>query len=217
MLYTLTLLLALAGGISAEPLPSPKQVCTGNPCVLAVAMTGKIGDDTAAGAADLLDEIEEQKPDAIALLINSGGGSYTSSRIIVDIIKSIKIPVHCYVNEMAASGAFWILQVCTTRTSEPHAILMTHEAYVIFPKDTVFKRKKMLDFAKDLGAMSKIMELDIAKRMGMTLEALAAKLEEGDWMMDPGQAVKAHAIDSISDLDPAQWLTKIKNDLIKRK
>jgi signal peptide peptidase SppA len=64
------------------------------------------------GLAPLIDRAFKAKPAAVALLINSPGGSAVQSSLIAARIRRLaaekKIPVHAFVEDVAASGGYWL-------------------------------------------------------------------------------------------------------------
>ena len=87
------------------------------PLVNVVRLTGSIGTGTRAmsdvAMAPLIDRaFAKGRPDAVALLINSPGGSPVQSSLIAARIRRLaddrKIPVHAFVEDMAASGGYWL-------------------------------------------------------------------------------------------------------------
>ena len=80
----------------------------------------RLGGTIGAGARSLNDEalaplIEKafrMKPAAVALLVNSPGGSAVQSSLIAARIRRLadekKIPVHAFVEDVAASGGYWL-------------------------------------------------------------------------------------------------------------
>lgn len=88
-----------------------------HPVVAVVRMTGMIGgggratlDDRAIAPA--IERAFARKPAAVALEINSPGGSPVQSSLIGARIRRLadetKIPVHAFVEDVAASGGYWI-------------------------------------------------------------------------------------------------------------
>lgn len=65
-----------------------------------------------AGLAPVLDKAFAKKPDAVALIINSPGGSPVQSSLIGARIRRLadenKIPVYAFVEDLAASGGYWL-------------------------------------------------------------------------------------------------------------
>jgi len=95
-------------------LPLPKR----GPLVAVIRLSGQIG---AGGRSQLSDEalapvIEKAfrrgKPAAVALIINSPGGSPVQSSLIAARIRRLadekKVPVHAFVEDVAASGGYWL-------------------------------------------------------------------------------------------------------------
>ena len=64
------------------------------------------------GLAPLIDRAFKSKPAAVALLINSPGGSAVQSSLIAARIRRLsdekKVPVHAFVEDVAASGGYWL-------------------------------------------------------------------------------------------------------------
>src|SRR6056297_3317362 len=65
------------------------------------------------GTASLIEKaFSRGKPKAVALVINSPGGSPTQSSLIAARIRRLaeekKVPVHAFVEDVAASGGYWI-------------------------------------------------------------------------------------------------------------
>ncbi len=65
-----------------------------------------------AGLASLIERAFKGKPVAVALLINSPGGSPVQSSLIAARIRRLSVeknvPVHAFVEDMAASGGYWL-------------------------------------------------------------------------------------------------------------
>jgi len=66
-----------------------------------------------AGLAPLLDRaFSRGKPAAVALVVNSPGGSAVQSSLIAARIRRLaddrKVPVHAFVEDLAASGGYWL-------------------------------------------------------------------------------------------------------------
>ncbi|TGD43761.1 S49 family peptidase [Pseudotabrizicola sediminis] len=87
------------------------------PLVAVIRLQGAIG----TGARSLSDQalaplferaFSRGKPAAVALVINSPGGSPVQSSLIAARIRRLsvekKVPVHCFVEDIAASGGYWL-------------------------------------------------------------------------------------------------------------
>ena len=65
-----------------------------------------------AGLAPSLEKAFSKKPDAVALVINSPGGSPVQSSLIGARIRRLAnekdIPVFAFVEDLAASGGYWL-------------------------------------------------------------------------------------------------------------
>ncbi|WP_299847638.1 S49 family peptidase [uncultured Paracoccus sp.] len=91
------------------------------PSVAVIRLQGLIGAATRPGAAGLSDAglqplldraFTRQKPLAVALVINSPGGSPVQSSLIGARIRRLSeqhdVPVHAFVEDVAASGGYWL-------------------------------------------------------------------------------------------------------------
>lgn len=98
------------------PFLSPRR-----PVVAVVRLTGTIGAVGRAAGAGLSDAVlapvlerafRRKRPAAVALAINSPGGSPVQSSLIAARIRRLaderKVPVHAFVEDMAASGGYWL-------------------------------------------------------------------------------------------------------------
>lgn len=65
-----------------------------------------------AATAPLIERAFARKPAAVALIVNSPGGSPVQSALIAARIRRLadqhRIPVHAFVEDMAASGGYWL-------------------------------------------------------------------------------------------------------------
>ena len=65
-----------------------------------------------AGLAPLIERAFKSKPAAVALVINSPGGSPVQSSLIAARIRRLSVeknvPVHAFVEDLAASGGYWL-------------------------------------------------------------------------------------------------------------
>ena len=81
-----------------------------------------------AGLAPLIEKaFRRGKPKAIALVINSPGGSPAQSSLIAARIRRLadekKIPVHAFVEDVAASGGYWLACAADDITVDPNSIV----------------------------------------------------------------------------------------------
>lgn len=90
-------------------LPKPARVPV-------IRLSGTIGTGTRSlndeALAPLIDKAFKSKPVAVALAINSPGGSAVQSSLIAARIRRLagekNIPVHAFVEDVAASGGYWL-------------------------------------------------------------------------------------------------------------
>jgi len=88
------------------------------PRVAVLRLSGVIGSGPRAGLSDealgpVIDKaFSRGKPAAVALVINSPGGSPVQSSLIAARIRRLadekKVPVHAFVEDVAASGGYWL-------------------------------------------------------------------------------------------------------------
>ncbi|MDZ7905766.1 MAG: S49 family peptidase [Cypionkella sp.] len=86
------------------------------PLVPVIRLQGAIGTGRAglsdAGLAPVIEKAFAMKPAAIALVINSPGGSAVQSSLIAARIRRLAdekgVPVHAFVEDVAASGGYWL-------------------------------------------------------------------------------------------------------------
>ncbi len=114
LVFLLIIVPLLLVGFFAPNIATP--VCTG-PCTALVRLEGEIGSDTDASAENvngaLRDAFAASHVRGVVLEINSPGGSPVQAGQIYDEIKRLRalhpdIPLYTVVNEMAASGGYYI-------------------------------------------------------------------------------------------------------------
>ena len=85
-------------------------------CVPVIRLQGSISSSgrglSDAGLAPVIERAFRGKPVAVALVINSPGGSPVQSSLIAARIRRLSaeknVPVHAFVEDMAASGGYWL-------------------------------------------------------------------------------------------------------------
>ena len=100
----------------------PKKLfCNPTPIVASLNLQGVIGQDSKLSSnlnfsniAPLLKQaFETKKVKAVALNINSPGGSPVQSELIYNYVRELsqskKIPVYTFAQDVAASGGYWLL------------------------------------------------------------------------------------------------------------
>ena len=86
------------------------------PLVPVIRLGGTIGTGTRSlndeALAPLIEKAFKLKPAAVALVVNSPGGSAVQSSLIAARIRRLadekKVPVHAFVEDVAASGGYWL-------------------------------------------------------------------------------------------------------------
>lgn len=86
------------------------------------------GSLTDAGLAPLIEAaFRRGKPKAVALAINSPGGSPAQSSLIAARIRRLadekRIPVHAFVEDVAASGGYWLATAADSIHVDPNSIV----------------------------------------------------------------------------------------------
>ncbi|NEX46822.1 S49 family peptidase [Pseudotabrizicola algicola] len=102
------------------------------PIVPVIRLQGAIG----AGGRSLSDQalaplleraFSRGKPAAVALVINSPGGSAVQSSLIAARIRRLadekRVPVHCFVEDVAASGGYWLATAADRIWVDPSSLV----------------------------------------------------------------------------------------------
>lgn len=80
-----------------------------------------------AATAPLIEKAFAKKPKAVALVVNSPGGSPVQSSLIAARIRRLSeekaIPVHAFVEDMAASGGYWLACAADQIWVDPSSII----------------------------------------------------------------------------------------------
>ncbi|GHC56170.1 S49 family peptidase [Neogemmobacter tilapiae] len=102
------------------------------PRVAVIRLQGAIGTGrnglTDAGLGPLIEKaFAKGKPKAVALIVNSPGGSAAQSSLIAARIRRLadekKIPVHAFVEDVAASGGYWLACAADEIWVDPSSIV----------------------------------------------------------------------------------------------
>ena len=87
-----------------------------SPVVPVIRLAGTIGTGRSAlsdaGLAAIIEKAFRMKPAAVALVVNSPGGSPVQSSLIAARVRRLaaekSVPVHAFVEDVAASGGYWL-------------------------------------------------------------------------------------------------------------
>ncbi|MDQ2066216.1 S49 family peptidase [Xinfangfangia sp. CPCC 101601] len=101
------------------------------PRIAVIRLSGTIGTSARslndAALAPQIEKAFRSKPVAVALAINSPGGSPVQSSLIASRIRRLadetKIPVHAFVEDIAASGGYWLATAADDIWSDRASIL----------------------------------------------------------------------------------------------
>jgi serine protease SohB len=115
---------------------SPLALFRRRPRVSVLRLEGVIGAAARFGAPALTDArlaplveaaFRKGKPKAVALAINSPGGSAAQSSLIAARIRrladELRIPVHAFVEDVAASGGYWLATAADRIHVDPNSIV----------------------------------------------------------------------------------------------
>ena len=118
-----------------NPLALLKRRWSGRDTVTVLRLEGVIGGSARFGGATLTDAAVtplleaafKRKPRAVALVINSPGGSAAQSSLIAARIRRLadekRIPVHAFVEDVAASGGYWLATAADRIHVDPNSIV----------------------------------------------------------------------------------------------
>lgn len=115
---------------------SPLALFRRRPRVSVIRLEGVIGAAGRLGGPSLTDArlaplieaaFRKGKPKAVALSINSPGGSAAQSSLIAARIRrladELKIPVHAFVEDVAASGGYWLATAADQIHLDPNSLV----------------------------------------------------------------------------------------------
>lgn len=206
------------------------------PRVAVVRLAGRIAAGTRGALSDealapLLEKaFRKGKPKAVALVLNSPGGSPVQSGLIAARIRRLaeekKIPVHAFVEDVAASGGYWLASAADDIWADAGSIIGSigvisagFGAQDFLARQgierrvyTAGKSKSTLDpFQKEkpedvkrlkaiLDDMHKLFIAQIQSRRGRKLDAEAELFTGEFWLA--GRALELGLIDGIAHIEP---------------
>jgi ATP-dependent protease ClpP protease subunit len=198
------------------PAQKTSRKCIRHPCVTTGSLSGEIGASDIVSLMEVLTIAGEAGADAIAYDIDSIGGNFDAARSIFKIIKASKTPFYCHVSGDAKSSAFWVLQACKERATEPDAMLLVHPIFFVGHDGQFFKRHDLVTMISDLDVSNEVMFTNIAPRMGITVKALTDRCNQGDWSFSATAALAAHAVDVIFEGGLEAYAERVKSLLKQR-
>ncbi|WP_426035787.1 S49 family peptidase [Cypionkella sp. TWP1-2-1b2] len=102
-----------------------------SPVVPVIRLAGTIGSGrnalNDAGLAAIIEKAFRMKPAAVALVVNSPGGSPVQSSLIAARVRRLaeekSVPVHAFVEDVAASGGYWLACAADQIWVDPSSIV----------------------------------------------------------------------------------------------
>ena len=102
-----------------------------SPVVPVIRLAGTIGSGrnalNDAGLAAIIEKAFKMKPAAVALVVNSPGGSPVQSSLIAARVRRLadekSVPVHAFVEDVAASGGYWLACAADQIWVDPSSIV----------------------------------------------------------------------------------------------
>ncbi|WP_054005413.1 S49 family peptidase [Cypionkella psychrotolerans] len=102
-----------------------------SPVVPVIRLAGTIGSGrnalNDAGLATIIEKAFRMKPAAVALVVNSPGGSPVQSSLIAARVRRLaeekSVPVHAFVEDVAASGGYWLACAADQIWVDPSSIV----------------------------------------------------------------------------------------------
>lgn len=172
--------------------------CTDGMCYIRVEVRGFINPDTSKMLRAALTMVEE-RDSAVVIVIDSGGGMVNSALEMINAINKSKVPVHCVVDRLAGSSAFFLLQSCSTRTMTYASRLLLHEAYVSVESGSSLKIKDLNNIIAHLKEQNRTLMRFCSLKMHRSPKELQDRISGVDWWMDFLEARLEGAIDQVSD------------------
>lgn len=171
------------------------------PKILSFKLEGAIEDSTADFVEAAIQNAVDYGMRAVVLEINSPGGSLLSAKRAFDAINLSPVPVHCFVDKLAGSGAAWILQACQVRVVSARAFVAIHRPSWDAPAQ-ILTETTLRVVAEGLRTFRHEMFADIARRMRRPESDIdAATTGEINWVLRGERAVTEGAADRVGTLD----------------
>lgn len=139
-----------------------------------------------------LDEAMESKPDLVELRIHSGGGSVLNAYAMITLIRKCSVPVHAYVDGLAASAATILMLAASKVFMAEMSLMMIHNPTVYAGGDENTLRKT----ADMLAKIKKQMTDWYVSRTGLKPSEISAMMDAETWFT-PQEAVSKKFCDSV--------------------
>jgi len=156
-----------------------------------VALLGEVGQNALVAAA-VINNLSEQSNEPIYLVLSGPGGSVVTGSMLISAIQASKAPVYtiCYVT--CASMDAMIHQYGVKRYMTDRTIIMFHSASA-GTSGNIDHMHAMTSFLK---RFSTKMDLEVAKRQGITLEQYKSKIAN-ELRLDAEDALEENITDGI--------------------
>ncbi len=206
----------VAAAVQVAPQAPHFAPCGARPCVQYVPLLGPLGRSQALLMMSWLSHINEEKADAGVIIIDSPGGDFEAAQAIVQTMRESHVKLHCVVNGMAASAAFWLLQVCDERAATIDSMLLAHEPRTIAKEDTVLTMPTLKEVLSDLAATNDVIAATCGPRMGLTPTQYKARISGADWHMSASGGLALHALDRVEH-SVNEYLRGVKTRYVTKK
>ncbi len=137
----------------------------------------------------------------IEIDISSAGGDAEAALDMYRALRASGMRSTCYVRDLAASGAAWVLEGCTVRVIQPGAKVVIHSPFIVINHPVIIRVEDAVEMAGGLVGLSTTMNAAVAERLGISVEDLLTHIGHGqDWILTADQAVAAHAADRVGSI-----------------
>lgn len=141
-----------------------------------------------------LRKLDDKKSAPITLVLDSNGGSIDSGIEIIKAMESLQTPLQCLIDDKAYSMAAMISAYCPKLYAYKFSSIMFHEAsYGARGTETQVKT-----ITRMIQAMLHDLKVDVAKKMGITMEEFAHRMHD-EWWMTGQEAAQIGFVGTIVD------------------
>jgi ATP-dependent Clp protease protease subunit len=162
-----------------------------------VILTGEITEEMGIGfMSNCMDVLLENPEGPLLVGVNSPGGCYRTSMMLVDFLRALPVEVIIYNMGMAFSGGCLVFLAGDKRYAFPHSKFMLHN--VLITKATG-NRNELKEQGEDLRKHDEEMYKFIIKSTKLKKKEFKKKLDSGDWYFSGAEAVKkgvAHKVNA---------------------
>lgn len=165
--------------------------------VVTISFDGPITPDTAEAFTIAFTAAEKVNPVAIIVEISTYGGGVDAGWRMARVVERSKIKSICVAeNEVASMGVFF-LESCSVRAITNRSFLTAH--YPFFPSLDSNSAQAFDNSVARVQGMKLGMLMQLAHRAKLTTLQVKAKLDAGDWVLLPVEALSSGEVDLIVD------------------